>query len=176
MNLHLPPLRPALAALLLGSAMILHGQEPKKEAVPSAITDPTDALKGISRDVMGDLRPGSRNMVEAAGKASMQTAKNAEGKTGTFKFNITTIEQFQRPEAPDVTLYRIRSMPDTVRESGVALGVYLLAVGDKSENEKLAKLKVGSKVTFSGKISNAEILGRQRAELHIDLMDAKIVK
>jgi hypothetical protein len=96
--------------------MLLHGQEPKKEATPSAITDPTDALKGISRDVMGDLRPGSRNMVEAAGKASMVTAKNAEGKTGTFKFNVTTIEQFQRPEAPDVTLYRIRSMPDTVRE------------------------------------------------------------
>lgn len=115
-------------------------------------------------------------MIEAAGKASMVTAKNAEGKTGTFKFNISTIEQFQRPDAPDVTLYRIRSLTETVRESGVAMGVYLLAVGDKSENEKLAKLKAGSKVIFSGKISNAEILGRQRAELHIDLMDAKIVK
>jgi hypothetical protein len=56
------------------------------------------------------------------------------------------------------------------------MGVYLLAVGDKSENEKFAKLKAGSKVTFSGKISNAEVLGRQRAELHLDLMDAKIVK
>lgn len=169
-----------LTLLLVGLLSNLpdsHAQDAKKEATSAAgISDPKDALKDIPRDVMGDLRPGSRSMVEAAGKASMQTAKNAEGKTGTFKFNVAAIEQFQRPEAPDVTLYRIRSVTDTVRESGVAMGVYLLAIGDKSENEKFAKLKAGSKVTFSGRISNAEILGRQRAELHIDLVDAKIVK
>lgn len=139
-----------------------------------AITDPEDALKDIPRDVMGDLRPGSRQMTDAAAKASMQTAKNAEGKMGTFKFNVRAVEKFQRPDAPDVTRFRILAVVDTVRASGVQLNLHLMAVLDLAEHEKAAKIGTGSKITLTGKVSNAEILGRQKAELHIDLMDAKI--
>lgn len=164
-----------LVCVLVGISLGLPAQEAKKEeAPPSAIADPADALKDIPRDVMGDLRPGSRQMMDAAAKASMQTAKNAEGKTGTFKFNVRAVEKFQRPDAPDVTRFRILAVVDTVRASGVQLNVHLMAVLDLAEHEKAAKIGTGSKVTLTGKISNAEILGRQKAELHIDLMDARI--
>lgn len=167
--------RLGLVCVFFGISLSLPAQDAKKEATPSSsISDPEDALKDIPRDVMGDLRPGSRQMVDAAAKASIQTAKNAEGKMGTFKFNVRAVEKFQRPDAPDVTRFRILAVVDTVRASGVQLNVHLMAVLDLAEHEKAAKIGTGSKITLTGKVSNAEILGRQKAELHIDLMDAKI--
>lgn len=173
MNMHLKS-GLVLACLLLATSLSPAQDAKKEEPSASVITDPDDALKDIPRDVMGDLRPGSRQMMDAAAKASMQAAKNAEGKTGTFKFNVRAVEKFQRPDAPDVTRYRILSVIDTTRASGVQVNVHLMAVLDLSEHEKAAKIGTGSKITLTGKISNAEILGRQKAELHIDLMDAKI--
>jgi hypothetical protein len=163
-----------LAGLVLVATVNLSAQEPKKETSAAAVTDPKAVLAGIPRDVIGDLRPGSRKMVDAAGKASMVTAKNAEGKTGTFKMTLRAVEQFQRPEAPDVKRYRLHAKIDSVRESGVSFNVHLMSVPDVSENDKVAKLGPGSKITVTGKISNAEILGRQLAELHIDVMDSKL--
>lgn len=164
-----------LVGLVFIASANLSAQEPKKETpAAAAVTDPKAVLEGIPRDVIGDLRPGSRKMVDAAGKASMVTAKNAEGKTGTFKMTIRSVEQFQRPDAPGVTRYRLHARIESVRESGVAFNFHLMSVPDVSEHEKVAKLAPGSKITVSGKISNAEILGRQVAELHVDVMDSKL--
>jgi hypothetical protein len=172
-----PILRSGFLILLLGSfSLSSHAQTAKTEAVPSVITDPKVALKDIPREVMADLRPGSRQMVDAAGKASIQAVKNVGGKTGTFKFNVRAVEKFQRPDAPDVTRLRILSTTDNARVSGVAVDVYVAAILDLSENEKAAKIGPGSKLTLTGMIINAEILGRQRAELRLYLENAKIVK
>lgn len=169
------PVSLCLIGLLFGAISDLSAQAPKKEEpAAAAVTDPKAALEGIPREVMGDLRPGSRKMVDAAGKASIITAKNAEGKTGSFKMTLRAVEQFQRPDAPSVTRYRLLAQVDSVRESGVAFTVHLMAVADVSEHEKVAKLGPGDKVTVSGKISNAEVLPGQKPGLHIDVMDAKV--
>jgi len=163
------PLFSLLTALLLLGHGLTQAAEPAGD-----ITEPEQALVGLSREVLQDLRPGSRQIEEAAAKATAAVRKAVEGKNATLKFTVRDVEKFQRKETPDVSRFRVRAVIDRVRESGVSMEVYLLAVPDVSENEKMAKVTRGSKVTFTGKISNAEILARKATELHIDLMDAKL--
>ena len=163
-----------VTTLLLGLGLSF---APAAEPVKSAggeITEFKQALTGIPRDAFQDLRPGSRKMEDAAGKANEQVRKNVEGKDGTFKMTVNVVEKFQKKEAPDVTRTRLRATLETIRESGTPIIVYLVATPDVSESPKLAKSTKGSKITVTGKISNGEILAKKSAELHIDVMDAKI--
>lgn len=165
------PLR-LLFTLGLFVQVALSAAETEKSATP--VLDPASALEGIPRDVLQDLRPGSRTMMEASGKASQVVAKNIEGKMATLKFEVFGLEPFQRPDSLSITRYRVKSLIDKVRVNGSSFNVYLMVIPDVSENEKVTKLKKGDKVSFSGKISNGEILKGQ--ELHIDLIDATLVK
>ncbi len=161
-----------LALTALGSFAI--AAEPASGSKGGAVTDPKDALAGIPREVMQGLRYGSRDGDSAAAKATAQTRKNLEGKEGSFKMTVQAVEQFQRKDSPDVTRTRLRQSNESVREGGVTFDVYLVAIVDESEKAKLAKIQRGSRITVTGKISNAEIMVKKNTELHIDVMDAKI--
>jgi tRNA(Ile2) C34 agmatinyltransferase TiaS len=63
---------------------------------------------------------------------------------------------------------------DSVRISGASFNLHLLAVLSVEEHPKVAKLKRGDKITITGRIGNAEVLGRNNAELHIDVKDVKL--
>jgi hypothetical protein len=162
-----------LSFLVLLCGRDLSAAEPAP-AEKAGITDVKQALAGIPRDVMQDLRYGSRTMEEAANKATAVVGKNVEGKTASLKMTVQFVEKFQRKDTPDVTRIRLRQSNDTVREGGVTFTIFLMAVLDESEKEKAAKIDKGSKVTITGKVSNGVILPRKNAELHIDIMDAKI--
>lgn len=169
------PLTLLVAFAASASLYFANAAEPAKSGSSSeGITDVKQTLTGITRDTLQDLRPGSRKMEEAAAKATEVVRKNVEGKTATLKMTVDVVEKFQRKDAPDVTRTRLRASNDSVRESGATLKVYLMVVPDVSENDKLAKIAKGSKITITGKISNGEILARKSAELHIDVMDAKL--
>ncbi|MDZ4287882.1 MAG: hypothetical protein U0984_07980 [Prosthecobacter sp.] len=150
------------------------GEKESGKTAAAEFTDPEEAFKGIPRDVMQDLRPGSRKMEDAVVKASQIVAKNVETKMATLKFTVANIEKFNRDDAPGVTRYRVHGMLEKIRAGGAYFNLNLMAVPDVSEDDKIAKLKTGDKVTFTGKVSNGEITARTTAELHIDLMDAKI--
>lgn len=158
-----------LSTLLSATAGLLLAAE-----LGGEITDPEQVLTGIPRDVFQDLRLGSRQIEDAAAKATAQVRKNTENKVATLKLTVREVEKYQRKEAPDVTRLRVRAVPDRVRESGATLDVMISAVTDVSENSKMAKIDKGSKITITGKINNAEILARKAVELRIDLMDAKL--
>jgi hypothetical protein len=162
-----------LSSLVLACGLDLPAAEPAP-AEKGGITDVKQALADIPRDVMKDLRYGSRTMEDAATKATAVARKNVEGKTASLKMTVQFVEKFQRKDTPDVTSIRLRQSNDTVREGGVTFTVFLMTVLDESEKEKAAKLDKGSKVTITGKISNAVILPRKNAELHIDIMDGKL--
>lgn len=166
----------ATSLVLLTLAFGPSVSSPAAEETKAAVMElkPADALKGIPRDVLGDLRPGSRKLVDAAAKASQVVATNIENKTVTMKFTVSGIEKFQRPDAPTINRYRVRSNPDTEREGGTTFYVNVMVVPDVSDDEKVAKLKKGDKVTFTGRVSNGEITAAGSVVLHIDLMDAKL--
>ena len=142
--------------------------------IKGVITKPGDLLVGIPRDVMIGLLPGSRTMQEACGKAAITVAANAEDRVGDFKVTVRSIDPFQPSDDAGTTRYRLHAMVEVIRVGGVNLKQEIMAVHDVTERAKLAKLGPGSKVTVTGKISHAEILGRTNAELHIDLVDAKV--
>ena len=160
-------------ALLLSLAFGLSFSAVAEDASKS-ITNPADALAGIPRDVLKDLRPGSKTQSDACTKATAITRKNVEGKTAIFKMTLKSVDKFQAREAPDVTRFRLVGVVTKVRESGVMFDVHLMAVPDVTEEAKIAKLTAGSKITVTGKIGNAEVLGHQYSELHIDIKDVKV--
>ncbi len=160
--------------LLLSLSLALGFSAAAEDASKGTITNPADALAGIPRDVLKDLRPGSKTQSDACTKATAVTRKNVEGKTGTFKMTLKSVDKFQAREAPDVTRFKLVGVVTKVRESGVMFDVHLMAVPDVTEEAKIAKLSAGSKVTVTGKIGNAEVLGHQYTELHIDIKDAKL--
>jgi hypothetical protein len=155
--------------LTLASLPCLQAQVP----APVAFTDPAAVLAGVPREVFRDLRPGSDKMMEAAGQASKKAAES-EGKQATFKITIGTVDPFQAAEAPTVTRYKIISRVESIRVSGASLNVHILAVLSVEEHSKVAKLKRGDKITITGRIGNAEVLGRTNAELHLDIKDVKL--
>ncbi|HYF38012.1 MAG TPA: hypothetical protein VD994_22105 [Prosthecobacter sp.] len=167
-------MRPHLTALFLTlalTALTTHAAEPAK---PAALFNPADALAGLPRDVVQDLRPGSRKLTDAAAKAAQVVAKNVEGKMATVKFDILSIEKFQRPDTLDIDRYRIKAETDKIRSAGATFEYLLMIIADPSENEKIAKLKKGDKVTFTGKIANGNINPANGLDLHIDIIDAKL--
>ncbi len=139
-----------------------------------AVTEPKQALAGIPRDVLQDMRPGSRKADDAAVKATEVVRKNVEGKTATFKMTVGSVEKFQKKDAPDVTRIRLKSTNEVIRDSGAAFTVFLMVVPDVTEEAKLAKITKGSKIIVTGVVSNGEIIARKSTELHIDIMDAKL--
>lgn len=64
------------------------------------------------------------------------------------------------------------------RKLGARLGrdisVHVLAVLAIDQHPKVEKLKKGDKITITGRIGNAEVLGRTNAELHLDVKEVKI--
>jgi|GEM_PF-6768262 tRNA(Ile2) C34 agmatinyltransferase TiaS len=143
------------------------------EERPVAFQEPTDVLKGLSRDILKDLRAGSNKMREAAGEASKKAAES-EGKQATFKIVVGNVDPFQAAEAPDVTRYKIGGRVEMARVSGVNLSVHVLAVLAIDQHPKVEKLKKGDKITITGKIGNAEVLARTNAELHLDVKEVKL--
>jgi hypothetical protein len=182
-----------LVVIALGVNLGLAAAEPtsaakkdasKKDAPKSAeaakggdITDPKLALADIPRDAMKDLRPGSRGAEAAAVKATAQVRKNVEGKTGKFEIMVTRMEKLQRKDTPDVNRTRLLSTNGTLREGGTTFKVIITGtLVDSDEKEKLPRIKEGSKVTITGTINNGQItMPRNELELHIDMMDAKLV-
>ena len=161
------------AVAVVGLLFVASTIADETSAAPSAeITDPKQALTTISRDVMQDLRPGSRNKGLAAVKATQQLRKDIEKKTATFKMTVKEVEMFQRKEEPTVNRFRVKASIDRIRESGAPVHVHLMAIPALSEQSKLAKIDRGTRIIATGKISTAEILSRGNAELHIHLMDA----
>lgn len=158
--------------VIFGLTSVFAAEPPKPGG--DAITDPKQALAGIPRDVLQDMRPGSRKADDAAVKATEIVRKNVEGKTATFKMTVNTVEKFQKKDAPDVTRIRLKSTNETIRDSGAAFTVFLMAVPDVTEESKLSKITKGSKVTVTGVVNNGEIISRKSTELHIDIMDAKL--
>lgn len=150
------------------SLSCLSGQE-----AAVAIKEPLAVLEGLSREVLKDLRPGSNKMREASGEASKKAAES-EGKQATFKIVIGNVDPFQAAEAPTVTRYKIGARVETERVSGIPISVHILAVLDIEQHPKVAKLKKGDKITITGRIGNAEVLGRTQAELHLDVKDVKL--
>jgi ribosomal protein S25 len=144
-----------------------------EEEKPVAFKEPISVLDGLSKDVIKDLRPGSNKMREAAGEASKKAAES-EGKQATFKMIIGNVDPFQAAEAPEVTRYKIGGRVEMVRLSGVNLSVHVLAVLAIDQHPKVAKLKKGDKITITGRIGNAEVLGRTNAELHLDVKEVKL--
>ena len=138
------------------------------------ITEPKQALAGTPRKVLLELRAGSRTMNDAAVKATEQIRKNVEGKTASFKMTVKSVDKFQRKEAPTVDRVRITSTVETLTDSGTTFTVFLMAVPDVSEDAKVAKISYGNRITVTGKITNGEIIARDTAELHIDVMDATV--
>lgn len=163
-----------LLALVLGISLPATAQTaPKGGAAPGVITTPAELLAGLPREVIKDLRPGSRDILDATAKATTAIRKNIEGKTASFKMTLRSVEKFQRREEPDVTRYRLLGTITKLREAGIMFDVHLMSVPEASENAKLEKLGPGSKVTVTGKITNIEFLSKKGAELHVDLLDAK---
>lgn len=138
-----------------------------------AFKEPIAVLDGLSREVFKDLRAGSSKMMAAAGEASKKAAES-EGKQATFKMVIGNLDPFQAAEAPDVTRYKIGGRVEMVRASGVNISVHILAVLAIDQHPKVEKLKKGNKITFTGRIGNAEVLARSNAELHLDVKEVKI--
>ena len=138
-----------------------------------AFKEPIAVLDGLSREVFKDLRAGSSKMMTAAGEASKKAAES-EGKQATFKMVIGTLDPFQAAEAPGVTRYKIGGRVEMVRASGVNISVHILAVLAIDQHPKVEKLKKGDKITFTGRIGNAEVLARSNAELHLDVKEVKI--
>ncbi len=138
-----------------------------------AFKEPIAVLDGLSREVFKDLRAGSSKMMTAAGEASKKAAES-EGKQATFKMVIGNLDPFQAAEAPDVTRYKIGGRVEMVRASGVNISVHILAVLAIDQHPKVEKLKKGDKITFTGRIGNAEVLARSNAELHLDVKEVKI--
>src|SRR3954466_4636935 len=114
--------KPFLFSIALGLAGVAVAVEPPSAEKPS-ITDPKELLAGIPRDVMQDLRSGSRTMEEAAVKATAQVRKNGEGKAASFKMTVQFLEKFQRKDTPDITRARLRQSNVTLREGGATFQV-----------------------------------------------------
>ena len=135
------------------------------------LTDLKQLFVGIPKQTMQDLRPGSRQMEEAAAKANASVRQAWDKRTATLKMTVEFVEPFQFKAEPNVTRVRLRCDGDTVREDGVNLKLFLVAIPALSQNAKLAKIKKGSKITFTGKITNVEIAARKVPELHMDVSD-----
>ncbi|GEP45804.1 hypothetical protein [Brevifollis gellanilyticus] len=154
-----------------GIAMSVNSQGAEEK--PVTIQEPLAVLDGLSRDVIKDLRSGSNKMMDAAGEASKKAAES-EGKQATFKIVIGNVDPFQAAEAPTVTRYKIGGRVEMERLSGVNISVHILAVLAIDQHPKVEKLKKGDKITITGRIGNAEVLGRTNAELHLDVKDVKL--
>ncbi len=142
--------------------------------IKGVITKPSDLLVGVPREVMLGMLPGSSTMQDACGKATVTVAANAQDKLGSFKITVRGIDPFQLSHAPEERRYRVHAVVDPMRVAGVNMQMEIMAVPDVADHAKVAKLVPGSRVTVTGKISHAEVLGRANAELHIDLMNAKL--
>jgi hypothetical protein len=153
--------RPLIALFLMINIMAL--------AEERTLTEFKQLFTGIPRETMQDLRPGSRKMAEAAAAANAAVRQAWDKRTATLRMTVEYVEPFQFKAEPNVTRVRLRCDGDTVREDGVNLKLFLVAVPALSENAKLAKIKKGSKITFTGKITNVEIAARKVPELHMDV-------
>ena len=142
--------------------------------VKAVVTKPEDLLVGLPHDVMIGLRAGSNTMLEACTKAAITVNANAESRVGSFKVTVRTVDAFQRIEEPGVKRYRLHAVVELMRFSGITMKQEIMALPDETEYGKLSKLTPGTKVTVTGKINHAEVLPRTNAELHIDLLDAKL--
>ncbi|MES2595356.1 MAG: hypothetical protein V4662_08475 [Verrucomicrobiota bacterium] len=160
----------------IAAAGLALSSQPLSAAEEKGVTiqEPIAVLDGLSRDVLKDLRAGSNKMMDAAGEASKKAAES-EGKQATFKIVIGNMDPFQAAEAPTVTRYKIGGRVEMERVGGVTISVHVLAVLAIDQHPKVEKLKKGDKITITGRIGNAEVLGRTSAELHLDVKEVKIL-
>jgi hypothetical protein len=138
------------------------------------ITSLEQVLAGIPREVMADLKPGSRNRADAYIKATEQVRQNVKEKPGAFDVKVNFIEKFKPNNAPDTVRYRVVTLVDKMRESGVVFMGFVTAYPEASENDKIAKLKQGDKITVTGRIVTGQVYGRSNAAIEVTLVDAKI--
>lgn len=144
----------------------------KKPAAAAEITEFSQAFAGIPREVMQDLRKGSRGFDEAASKASEQIKKNLAKKTAEFKISVAKVEPFKRGDSSE-TSYRIFGMTEKIREGSTPFNAIVMAMVDESEKEKVLKLKKPDRIVVTGTIIGGSVTGPMPT-LHIDLTDAKL--
>ncbi len=158
-----------LPPILLHSVMLalvttaLHAQTPSAAGADSLI-DPKDALVGIPRDVLRDLKPGSAKTAAAIAIADKQARNNITEKLGSFQFKVKKTE-------PLNGAYAITSVSDEVRVGGTQIPFEYTVMLDPSQNSLVGKIKPGDKVKASGK-AFASYLAGSKPILRLELYKA----
>lgn len=107
-----------------------------------------EAMKGISRDVMRDLKRldhGEGNATALLKKADEEMEAYCKDKTGTLRITVATMEINGQGN--------LELWSNNVYETfnGIKANVQYCIILDSSEKDKAAKIKVGSRVTAIGK-------------------------
>lgn len=163
---------PALLVLNLGSSW---AQEEPKKAGADPIKDPAALIEELPKDLVKNLQPGDKKFEESAAKANPVLMAKTKDKPCEFEAIVGSVDKRLEQGTTTFLGYAVMTRTARIRASGSAFGSYYNVLFDKSESEKVAKLKGGQKIRFTGTANGAGIItGRQIPLLVISLRDAKL--
>ncbi len=163
---------PALLVLNLGSTW---AQEAPKKADLDPITDPAVFLEELPKDLIKDMKPDEKNFQENLAKASPMIASKAKDKPCEFEAVVGSVEKRFERGTTTLTGYTVVTRTGRIRASSTMFANYFNVMFDKSEGEKVTKLKPGQKFRFTGTTTGAGFMpSRQMALLIVGVKDAKL--
>jgi hypothetical protein len=137
------------------------------QAADEGITDAKDLLEGVNRQDLRNLQyPNDKDFAEALKRVDAKVQANAKGKSATFKVTLRSIQK------EDSYVFSGESEP---MRSGS--GIRYFSVGgmlDDADSAKAAKLKPGDKVTVTGTLARAGVMGTAIVMMRADFEKAKL--
>ncbi len=152
-----------LALLVLSLAGV-----PLQAADAPDLFDPKKILESLPRDLvknMGERSKEERQKAMTEASAKLRTQFN--DKTGTLSFKLTRIVQYQGA-------YNVFSEAEKVRVAGVEVTVYYSIFLGASENSKAARLRVGDKITATGRARDVHMDDTGVLNLRLGIWEASL--
>ena len=164
------------AALLIGLSCNLQAQESAKKAgaVPP-IKDPVVLLEELPKDLIKELTPSEKKFEENIAKANPIISAKVMDKPCEFDGIVGYVEKRFEQGTSTMAGYTVVTRTVRIRSSGTVFLAYHSIDFDKSESDKVAKLKNGQKVRFTGTTSGASFLtGSQAAFFMVGVKNGKL--
>lgn len=163
------------ALVFLGIQASSIGQEAEKKPVSNTLKDPVVLLDAVPKELMKDMRPGSRGMQEAIAKASPMISDKARDLPCELEGLVSQVDKRFEPGTTTMMGYSVMTRSEKIRAGGATFYSYYNILFDKGESEKVAKLRRGEKIKIAGTTTGAGLMpGSQSPFFVIGVRAAKL--
>lgn len=162
--------------MVSGAEMRALAQEtPKGASSGDAFKDPAALLDQLPKEIAKDMRPGSRNLQEAVAKANPLLSPKVKDKPCEVEAIVSSVDKRFEQGTTTVTGYTVFTQYQKIRAAGAVFYCYYAITFDKSEAEKVMRMRRGEKIRATGTCSGAGFMtGSQSPYFSIGVRDAKL--